>query len=198
MTEKEGSSTDTTVPDDVIDEVERLSKLARNTIDDAEARAYRDDRDARLADYDYTARIREDDTREVLVCHPTEWVEDGQIRTGRIEDTDRGIERPLSGPGEGADWDVVAEHNDELVDAVTEQEGGVHGRNARALADFASNHYAKPIDELTRGELEEFRDDYFQRNVWPNDRQQELLSESLRLTFEKADVPFPLCSGRHE
>jgi len=198
MTENGRASAEGTVPDDVIDEVERLTRLARDALDDAEARAYRDDRDARLAEYDYTARVREDDTRDVLVCHPVEWVEDGQIRPERIEDTDRGIERPLSGPGGGADWDVVAEHNDELVDAVTDEEGEVHGRNARALADFASNHYAKPIDELTRAELEEFRDDYFQRNVWPSDRQQELLTESLRLTFEKTDVPFPLCSGRPE
>lgn len=186
------------LPEQVVDEAERLTKLAHNAVDDAEARAYRDDRDARLAEYDYTARVREDDTRDVLVCHPVEWVEDGQIRPERIEDLDRGTERPLSGPGEGADWDTVAEHNDDLVAAVAEVDE-VHGRNARALADFAGNHYAKPIDELTREELIEFRDDYFERNVWPDDEQRALLAESLRIVFEKTDVPFPLGgSGRSD
>jgi len=180
------------LPERVVDEAERLTKLAHNAVDDAEARAYRDDRDERLAEHDYTARVREDDTRDVLVCHPVEWIEDAQIRPERIEDLDRGIERPLSGPGEGADWDTVAEHNDDLVAAVAESASEVHERNARALADFAGNHYAKPVDELTRAELIEFRDDYFERNVWPDDEQRALLEESLRVVFEKTDVPFPL------
>jgi hypothetical protein len=108
----------TDLPDPVIDEAERLTRLARDAIDDAEARAYRENRDATLADYGYTARVREDDTRDVLVYHPEEWIEDGQIHPERVEDIDRGVERPLSGPGESADWDVVAEHNDDLVDEV--------------------------------------------------------------------------------
>lgn len=198
MTEQEDSETDSALPDAVIDDAERLTKLAINAIDDAEARAYRDDRDRRLARHDYTARVREDDTRDVLVCHPVEWVEDGQIRPERIDDLDRGIERALSGPGEGADWETVAAHNDELVATVADNEGEIHGENARALADFASNHYAKPIEELTREELLEFREDYFERNVWPSERQRTLLEESLRLVFEKTDVSFPLHSDRSE
>jgi hypothetical protein len=188
----------TDLPDPVIDEAERLTRLARDAIDDAEARAYRENRDATLADYGYTARVREDDTRDVLVCHPEEWIEDGQIHPERVEDIDRGIERPLSGPGESADWDVVAEHNDDIVDEVAREEREVHAENARALADFASNHYAKPIEELTRAELLEFREDYFERNAWPSDRQRSVLDDSLRLTFKKTDVPCPLDSGRTE
>jgi len=197
-TDEPGEESPDTLPQEVVDEAERLTKLAHNAVDDAEARAYRDDRDARLAEHDYTARVREDDTRDVLVCHPVEWVENGQIRPERIEDLDRGFERPLSGPGEGADWDTVAGHNDDIVATVTETEDEVHGQNARALADFASNHYAKPIDELTREELLEFRDDYFERNVWPDDEQRALLEESLRIVFEKTDVPFPLGSDHPE
>ena len=194
MPEHEDDPTGSPLPEAVLDEAERLTRLARDAVDDAEARAYRDERDQLLADHEYTARVREDDTRDVLVCHPREWVSDGQIHPDRIDDVDRGIERALSGPGEGADWDVVAEHNDDIVAAVAEADGEVHAENARKLADFASNHYAKPIEELTRTELEEFRDDYFERNVWPTDRQQSLLSESLRRTFEKTDVPYPLGS----
>jgi len=186
------------LPERVIDEAERLTKLAHNAVDDAAARAYRDDRDAQLSAFDYTARVREDDTRDVLVCHPVEWVEDGQIHPDRIEDIDRGVERPLSGPGEAADWDVVAEHNDALVAAVAETDDETHHQTARALADFASNHYAKPIDDLTREELLEFRDDYFERNAWPSDRQRALVEESLDVVFEKVDVPFPLDSGRSD
>jgi hypothetical protein len=196
MPENEDDTAGSPLPDPVVDEAERLTRLARDAVDDAEARAYRDERDELLADHDYTARVREDDTRDVLICHPREWIEDGQIHPDRIDDVDRGIERALSGPGEGADWDLVAEHNDDLVAAVAEADGEVHAENARVLADFASNHYAKPIEELTRAELEEFRDDYFERNVWPSDRQRSLLSESLRRTFEKTDVPYPLGSER--
>ena len=184
----------TDLPDAVIDEAERLTRLARDAIDDAEARAYREDRDARLAEYEYTARVREEDSRDVLVCHPAEWVEDGQIHTERIDDIDRGIERPLSGPSEDADWPVVAAHNDDIVTQVAEEEAQVHAETARALADFASNHYAKPIEELTRAELREFRDDYFERNAWPSDRQRSVVDESLRRTFEKTDVSCPLDS----
>ncbi|WP_018258048.1 DUF7108 domain-containing protein [Halomicrobium katesii] len=198
MPEHDDSTTDSALPTDVVDEAERLTRLARDAVDDAEARAYRDERDELLAEHEYTARVREDDARDVLVCHPGEWISDGRIHPDRIDDVDRGIERPLSGPGEGSDWAVVAEHNDELVAAVADDDGEVHAANARALADFASNHYAKPIEDLTRAELVEFRDDYFERNVWPDDRQASLLNESLRRTFEKMDVPYPLGSDHPE
>lgn len=184
------------IPDDVVDEVERLTRLARDAIDDAEARAYREERDAKLAEYGFTARVREDDTRDILVCYPDEWIEDGNVHPDRIEDVDRGIERPLSGPGEDADWETVADHNDAIVEQVAEEDGEPHAETARALADFASNHYKKPIEELTRSELEEFRDDYFERNAWPSDEQRAHLEASVRVTFEKTDIPCPLDSGR--
>jgi len=181
----------TELPEDTIETVERLTRLAREAVDEAEAAAYRTERASLLDDYDYTARIREDDTGEVLVCYPAEWVEDGVIRPDRVEDTDRGVEIRLSGPGDPDEWDAVEERNREVVAAVRGDHGEIHGETARALADFMGNHYGKPIADATAGELAEFREEYFPRNAWPSDEQRSLLAESVRLTVKKAGGRVP-------
>ncbi len=180
------------LPDEAVDEAERLTRLARDAVDDAEGAAYLAERDELLAEYGYTARVREEKEGDVLVCHPSEWKEDGTIRTDRIDDVDRGVERRLSGAGDPDDWETVAERNDALVEAVAAGHGEAHVANARALADFAGNHYAKPVDELTRAELREFVEEYFPRNAWPSDRQRALVEDSIRLVFEKVDADCPL------
>jgi hypothetical protein len=159
---------------------------------DAEAAAYRSDRDERLAEHDYTARVREDETRDVLVLHPEEWVEDGEIRTERIEDIDRGIEVLLSGPGEGDDWEAIDEYNRDLVADVREEHGEDHAANVAALADFMGNHYAKPVHDATADELEEFLEDYYKRNAWPTAAQREVVEKSVRVAFAVADERCPL------
>ncbi|MFC7027521.1 rnhA operon protein [Halomicroarcula sp. GCM10025324] len=181
----------TDLPTDVLEEAERLTRLAREAVDDGETTAYKDERDALLADHDYDARVREDDTSDVLVCHPQEWVEDGVIRPGRIEDVDRGVEVQLSGPGDPEEWDVVDERNRAVAAAVAEDHGPVHGATATALADFMGNHYAKPIAEATPDELEEFKAEYFPRNTWPSEDQRSLLDESVRLCLKKSDGRLP-------
>jgi hypothetical protein len=183
---------DDTPPAAVVDAAERLTRRARDAVDEAEARAYLTDRDERLAAHDYTARVREDDTRDVLVVHPREWVEGGTIRPERIEAIERGIERPLSGPGETDDWETVEEHNRELVATVRERHGDTHGANAAALADFMGNHYAKPVESATRAELRTFLDDYFVRNAWPTDEQRSVVEKSVRLVFAAAEQDCPL------
>jgi len=175
------------LPADTQDEAERLTRLAREAVDEGAAAAYRDQRTALLDEYNYNARIREDDTGDVLVCYPDEWVEDGVIRPDRVEDTDRGVEIRLSGPGDPDEWDEVEERNRAVVEAVRDEHGEAHGETARALADFMGNHYAKPIAEATPEELAEFRDEYFQRNVWPTEKQRALLDDSVQLAVEKAD-----------
>lgn len=180
------------LPKEVVDEAERLTRLAREAVDEAEARAYRRERDGVLADHGYAARVRTDDDGDVLACYPTDWVEDGVVRPDRVDDVDRGVERRLSGPGAGDDWEEVAAGNDALVERVREAHGEVHGANARALADFAGNHYAKAVTELTRAELLEFRDEYFPRNAWPTDEQSAAVDQSIRLTFAVADARCPL------
>jgi hypothetical protein len=185
-------TTDEPLPPDVVDEAERLTRLARDAVVDEEVAAYREDRAALLDDHDYTARVREDDTRDVLVLHPDEWVVDDTVRPERIDDLDRGVEVPLSGPGEGDDWEVIDSHNRELVKRVRDEHGDTHAANAAALADFTSNHYAKPIESATREELAEFLNDYYRRNAWPTPEQRSVVEESVRLTFGVADERCPL------
>ena len=175
---------DDTLPAEVVDEAERLTRLTREAVVDAEAEAYLDDRADLLAGHDYTARIREDETRDVLVLHPDSWVEDDTIRTDRIEDVDRGIEVPLSGPGVGDDWAEIDSYNRTIVENVREAHGDTHAATVAALADFAGNHYAKPLTELTAEELAEFVDDYFRRNAWPTDEQRAVVEKSVELAFD--------------
>jgi hypothetical protein len=176
---------ETELPADVIEEAETLTRRTRRAVDENEATAYREARDELLAKHDFTARIR-DEERAVLVLYPEEWVEDGTVRPELIEDIDRGIERPLEGAGDPDDWETVGEHNDAIAETIADEHGGVHGANARELATFLSNHYAKPIEDATDDELTEFLTDYYKRNVWPSDDQKAVVEESVRLTVERA------------
>jgi hypothetical protein len=179
-------------PERVVDEAERLTKLAREAVVDEEAEAYRADRDERLADHDYTARVREDDTRDVLVLHPQKWVEDGEIRTERIDDIDRGIEIPVSGPGEGDDWAEIDAYNREIVADVRKAYGDDHAANVSGLADFMGNHYAKPIHDATAEELREFLEDYYVRNTWPTPEQRSVVEKSVDVAFDVGGERCPL------
>ncbi|QCW02270.1 rnhA operon protein [Natrinema pallidum] len=179
------------LPRGVVDEVERLTRLERTAVDENEITAYKERRDELLDDHDFTARIRDDDGDDVLVCHPEAWHEDGIIRTDRIEDIDRAVEIPLEGTADPDDWESVDDYNRDLVAAVREAHGDVHGDNAALLADFAGNHYAKPMDSLTSAELAEFGTEYVVRNAWPSEKQREVLAESTKLVFETADEPVP-------
>lgn len=191
------------VPVDVVAEAERLTRLARDADrhDDGtgalgetpdgpdEAAAYRARRDDLLAAHGYACRVREDDG--TLVLHPAEWVEDGEIRVDRIDDTDRAVEVSLSGTGTDEEWADVESHNASLVSAVEERHGPAHAANARALADFMGNHYAKEIERATGEELAEFLAEYYPRNAWPSARERELVEKSVALVFEVAGVPVP-------
>lgn len=175
------------LPPEVVDEAARLTRLARRVGSDAEAARYREERDATLADYGFVARVRDAD--DTLVCHPAEWLVDGTVRTERVDDTDRAMEVSLSGPGSDP-WETVEAHNAEVVKRVrTRADTAVHAATARALADFAGNHYTKRIDDLTPGEREEFRSEYFPRNAWPTDQQKQLLDRSLALVGDVVGWP---------
>ncbi|QCS42392.1 rnhA operon protein [Natrinema versiforme] len=177
----------------IVDEVERLTRLERSAVDENEVEAYEDRRDDLLDEHDFTARIRDDDGDDALVLHPAEWhdEENGVIRTERIDDIDRAVEIPLEGTADPDDWEAVDDHNRDLVAAVREAHGDVHGDNAAMLADFAGNHYAKPIESLTSEELAEFGTDYAVRNAWPSAKQQEVIAESIEHVFETAGEPVP-------
>ncbi|ESP89896.1 DUF7108 family protein [Candidatus Halobonum tyrrellensis] len=177
------------LPEAVVEAAERLTRLARRAVDDGEAAAYRADRDERLADHGFVARVREAD--DTLVLHPEEWVEGGTARVDRIDDTARAVERPLSGAGDPDDWTEVERHNAALVERVAEEHGEPHTANARAFAEFMSNHYARPVEEARADELSEFLTEYYPRNAWPSEEQREAVDASLRHLFAAADTPFP-------
>ncbi|WP_458189245.1 DUF7108 family protein [Haladaptatus sp. NG-WS-4] len=171
------------LPPQTVEEAERLTHLARAARED-EAEAYRAERERLLAEHDFTARIREEDVRTVLVLHPGEWVEDGTIRVERIEDTERAVEIPLDGAGDPDDWDEIDDHNRAVARTVREEHGDVHGANASAFADFMSNHYARRVETATEDEVTEFCTEYFKRNAWPTDQQKKVVEKSLELVFE--------------
>lgn len=183
----EDEESDPPLPETVIDRVETLTRRIRNAVDGNEREAYRNEREALLAGHAYSARVREGDTGETLVLYPDEWVEDGTVQLDRIEDTDRAVERSVSGPGADVDWETVDNHNREIAARVRKRHGDVHGETAHAFAAFMSNHYAKPIETATPAEREEFRVEYFPRNAWPTDAQRDRVAESVRLTLEAAD-----------
>ncbi|WP_313692751.1 DUF7108 family protein [Halorarum halobium] len=180
-----GSDPTDELPEPVVEAAERLTRLAREAVDGDEAAAYREDRRERLAEHDYTARVREAD--DTLVLHPEEWLDDGVARVERIEDTSRAAERSLSGADDPDDWEAVEARNEALVERVREEHGDVHARNARAFADFMSNHYAKRIGDATAAERAEFLDEYFPRNAWPSTKQRDAVEASVRFVIEAAD-----------
>ncbi len=145
--EPDESADDHPLPPAVVEEAERLTRRAREAVDDNEADAYRRERTELIAEYSYRARVREDD-EAVLVLYPDEWLEDGIVQREEIDDLDRGIERPLEGSGDD-NWETVEQHNRALADEVETSHGAVHGANAHALADFMGNHYAKQVEQAT-------------------------------------------------
>ncbi len=187
----DADGSDDELPAEVIEEAERLTKLARSAPEEPEAEAHLERRATLLEQHDFTARVRDDDGDATLVLHPDEWHDDGVVRTDRIEDLSRAVERPLEGTGDPDDWADVDARNRELAAAVRAAHGDVHGDNADALADFLGNHYAKTIESLTGPELTEFRLEYFVRNAWPSAAQRAVIDESIRLVYQTAGETAP-------
>ena len=181
------------LPDAVIDDAERLTRLTRQATADPEREAYRADRNETLAAHDYTARIREDD--DTLILYPDEWLDGDTVQLERIDDTDRAVEIPLSGGGDD-DWAAVAADNAALVDAVGDAYGPIHEANAQAFADFMGNHYCRRIETATADHLAEFREEYYPRNVWADADQQAALDASLEYLFAVADTECPERSAK--
>ena len=179
------------LPEAVVEEAERLTRLARDAVDGNEAAAYRDRRETLLSAHGYTARRRSEDHGEVLVLHPSEWVEEGAIRVEYVDDVSRAVEVPLDGTGDPDEWDEVEAHNRALAESVEAEHGEVHGANAHAFADFMGNHYARPVERATERQVREFTEEYFTRNAWPSEDQREALDRSLDLLFERVDRSRP-------
>jgi hypothetical protein len=184
--DREATDRATDLPPETIEEAERLTRLAREAGSPDEREAHRERRREVMAEYDYTARVREEDAGEVLVLYPEEWIEEGLVRTNRIEELDRAVERPLSGPGNPEEWDAIEDHNRSAVERVAETEGPVHRANARAFADFMGNHYARPVESASNPEIEEFLTEYFPRNAWPSAEQKAVVEDSIDLLVDIA------------
>ncbi|KAB1197044.1 MULTISPECIES: rnhA operon protein [Haloferax] len=181
---------DSELPQEILQETERLTRLARDAIDPGERETYLSARDELVEPYDFVARHREED--DVLVLHPAEWVDDeGTVRPSQIDDVDRGIERPLSGTGEDYEWSAVEEHNAAVVEAVADEHGDDHAANARAFADFLGNHYVRRIETAGAPEVREFVKEYYPRNAWLTAEQRSLLSDSLEFVFDAVDAELP-------
>lgn len=181
------------LPDAVVDDAERLTRLARQATDESERKAYRADRDETLAAHDYTARVRDED--DTLVLYPDEWLDGDTVELDRIDDTDRAVEIPLSGGGDDT-WAAVEADNAALVEAVGEAHGPIHEANARAFADFMGNHYCRRIETATADHLAEFREEYYPRNVWADADQQAAVDASLEYLFAVADTECPERSAK--
>lgn len=178
------------LPDDVIDEAVRLTRVARRATDEAEATAYREARDAALAEHGYRARVRTDED-PVLVCYPDDWLSAGVVDPTQIDDLDRAVERPLAGAGDPDDWESVEAHNREVAATVEAAHGPVHGANVHAFADFMGNHYARRVETAGPRECGEFLEEYLPRNAWPSDEQRAAARTTLRLVYETAGVEPP-------
>jgi len=180
------------LPAAVLEDAIQLTRRARAALDEAETRAYLDERDELLHDHGFRARTREDPDGDVLVCYPDDWVEEGVVTPETVEDTADAVEVPLSGPGPQGDWESAEARNRTLVELVREKWGEAHAANAEAFADFMGNHYARPIGSASETEVREFRQEYYPRNVWPTPEQAAVLEESLRYVFAESDGSFPL------
>lgn len=177
------------IPGDVIESVTRLTRLAREAVDENESTAYRKRRAELLTEYDFAARLRRED--DTLVLHPEEWLEDGVVQLERLEDLDRAVEVPLEGQRAHEDWEAVEARNAAVVDELADAHEEVHAANARAFADFMGNHYKRTVDTATAREVREFLEEYYPRNAWPTREQQAVVRESLELLFDAADASVP-------
>lgn len=186
MTDKTNAAS---IPDDVIDEAERLTRLARAGRERDGQAVYRKQRATLLDKYDYTARFREAD--ETLVLYPTDWVENGTVHPQRIDDTSRAVEVPLVATAGEDQFSAVEAHNSELVAAVESEHGPVHGANARAFADFLGNHYLIRVETATADHLTEFITEYYLRNAWPSKKQRAEIETSLQYLFAVAETECP-------
>lgn len=184
-----GDSTTEELPAAIIETVERLTRHARRAGDDR-ATALRDRRDDILARHGFEARVREERDGDVLVCYPTEWLEDGAVVLDRIEDRSRAVERPLD-PEADAEWEQIDADNRKIVDAVEQRHGPVHATNVAAFADFMGNHHALRIADATVDHVAEFLEEYYPRNAFPDDDQRAVVEASLECAFECLDGDGP-------
>ncbi|MFB6198554.1 MAG: rnhA operon protein, partial [Halobacteriaceae archaeon] len=173
------------IPPEDVDKIVRLTKLSLRATDPDEAEAYREHRDSIAEDHEYLVRLRDGDT---VICHPEEWLDDeGKIKMNAIDDTDRAIEREFDTGRADESWERIDSHNKDIARRVFEEYGATHGENAKAFADYMSNHVAKRVEDASSTEIDVFLRDYYPRNAWPSDEQRTLVVKSIRHMLEIAE-----------
>lgn len=174
------------LPADVRDTVAEFARKERAAERPERAHQLAERREQLVAEYGYTSRIREDDTGATLVCYPRDWVSDGTVEPAAVDDLSAAVEIPLAGAGDPDDWAAVAERNRAVAERVEREHGPAHGANARAFAAFMSNHRAREIGTATDDDVEEFRTEYYVRNVWPSETERAVVDESIELALSAA------------
>lgn len=151
-----------------------------------EAATLRARREALLEEYGFHSRIREDERGSVLVCYPSEWIDDGTVVRSAIDDIDRAVEIPLFGGPDQASWTELAEANTRLATRVREEHGDIHGENAEAFVEFMNNHRSRPVSTAEEDDIREFLAEYYPRNAWPSDEEKAVVEESIELLLAVA------------
>ncbi|MFB6109447.1 MAG: rnhA operon protein [Halodesulfurarchaeum sp.] len=179
------------LPDHVLETAKAFTRAARRGTH-PDGTALRERRGELLDEYGYTARVREDDSGPVLVCHPADWVEDGVLQPDAMDATENAVERPLRGTAVGDGWAAIDAHNRDLAGRVADRYGEPHGANAEAFAVYMANHHAEPIEAATSGQVRDFLEEYFPRNAWPDEAQAAVVETSIERLFAVAGEPMPL------
>jgi len=181
------------LPDAVVDDAERLTRLARQAADESERKAYRADRDETLAAHDYTARVRDED--DTLVLYPDEWLDGDTVELDRIDDTDRAVEIPL--------WAAATTRGPLLrptTPRLSRLSARLTGRFTRPTPGRLRISWATiTVDESRLRRLtisSEFREEYYPRNVWADADQQAAVDASLEYLFAVADTECPERSAK--
>lgn len=179
------------LPAAVVETARAMSRvLRRGTHDDPERIRRR--RDELLSRYGYAARVRESDTGPVLVCYPETWIEDGTLQLENLESTENAVERPLNTSLEEEGWEAIADHNRDVAATVRRRFGKIHGANAEAFGTYMANHHGATVETATAEHVETFLEEYFPRNAWPTEAQQNAVETSIRHLFEIVDEAYPL------
>ncbi|MDR5656752.1 rnhA operon protein [Halodesulfurarchaeum sp. HSR-GB] len=184
------------LPDSVVETARAITRaIRRGTHQDPEA--LRERRDTLLARFEYTARVREDDSGPVLVCHPAAWLDDdGVFQPEAMESTAAAVERDLFEPAVEGGWAAIEAHNRELAGEVQDRYGDPHGATATAFAEYMANHHEATIEAASESAVETFLTEYLPRNAWPTQAQKANAETSIRRLFDVAGEPVPLDRDR--
>ncbi len=163
--------------DDWVQEVVRRARASIGRGDKGELKGAKELAEA----HGYRFRLRDDD---VLVLHPQDWL-DGDGVLQEDVDTSEALEIQL---GDSGGAEEARDRNTEILEQVEEvvEDPDVFF-NVEQFMEYCENHHGVAVDEVTRKQLETFLVDYYPRNVWASEEQEDALERSLEKLFELVD-----------